>query len=352
MAFLRHPAALAAPGVVALVVAAVALARSGDDPAPAARPAGGGAPRPPRAGSRRGCPALYARVGGVAARIAARRGPQDPPFGNGRRIATGAAFLIDADGHLVTNAHVVDRARSATVRFGRSARRVDARIVGRDRATDLAVLRVDPARVRGERPLGLAPAGSVHVGDPVLALGTPYRLQSSASAGIVSATGREISGLTGFVVPDAIQTDAAINPGNSGGPLVDARGRVVGVNSQARSAGVGFAISAATVRRIVPQLIRDGRAQTAYIGVSVGGVTDAGSTVTSTADGGPAADAGIRPRDVVLSVGGRATTTDGALASAVAQHRPGERVAVRLRRDGRVRQVTVRLQAQPQRAQG
>jgi S1-C subfamily serine protease len=281
------------------------------------------------------------------ARVDARRGADQPPFGNGRRVATGAAFLIDDDGHIVTNAHVVDRARTATVRFGRSAERVDARIVGRDRATDLAVLRVDPDEIEGEQPLDLAPAADIRVGDPVLAIGTPYRLQSSASAGIVSATGREIRGLTGYTVADAIQTDAAINPGNSGGPLVDARGRVVGVNTQGRGAGVSFAVGSSTVRRVVPQLVRDGRARTAFIGVSVGEVTERGARVESTTDRGPAARAGIRPGDVLLRIGDRATTTEGAVASAVAQRRPGEQVGVRLRRDGEVRDVRVRLAAQP-----
>jgi len=346
MQALRHPAAVAAPGVLALALAGAALLRD-DDPAP--RPAASSAPAPD-AGSAAALPSfaqLYARADGVVGRIDARRGPQDPPFGNGRRVATGAAFLVDGRGHLVTNAHVVERARSASVRFGRSQRRIDARIVGRDPATDLAVLRVDPTQLRGERPLALAPPNSVHVGDPVLALGTPYRLQSSASAGIVSATGREISGLTGFTVPDAVQTDAAINPGNSGGPLLDARGRVVGVNAQGRAAGVSFAISSATVRRIVPQLIADGRATTAYVGVSLGEVTDRGSVIRSASPRGPAARAGLRRGDVIVRVAGLATTTEGAVASAVAGRRPGERVVVRIRRDGRERDVTVRLAAQP-----
>src|SRR3954447_1442428 len=178
MAALRHPSVLAAPGVVALVLAGVALVRSGDDdasPAPTATAA-------PSARSAPGLPsfaALYHRVGGVVVRVDSPRGPQDPPFENGRRIATGAGFLIDAQGHLVTNAHVVDRARSATVRFGRSAQRIDARIVGRDRATDLAVPPVPTRAVRGARPLARAPAGSIHVGDAVMAVGTPWRLQSS-----------------------------------------------------------------------------------------------------------------------------------------------------------------------------
>src|SRR5688572_756609 len=167
----------AAPGIVALVVAVFALVRSGDEDAPAPAPA-------PAASEGAALPsfrALYDRVDGVVARIEARRGPDDPPFGNGRRDATGAAFLIDDEGHVVTNAHVVDRARSATLRFGRSSEHVRARIVGSDRSTDLAVLKVDPKEIEGEKPLPLAPAGSTKAGDPDLAVGTPFRLQGSAS---------------------------------------------------------------------------------------------------------------------------------------------------------------------------
>jgi putative serine protease PepD len=175
----------------------------------------------------------------------------------------------------------------------------------------------------------------------VLAVGTPFRLQSSASAGIVSATGRVIRGLNGLSIPDAVQTDAAINPGNSGGPLVDEQGRVVGVNSQGRAAGVGFAVSSTTLRRVVPQLIEDGRARTAFLGVSLG----EDGRVESVTDGGPADDAGIRAGDVIRRIDGRPAAPEGAVASAVAARRPGDRVEVELRR----RTVTVRLGAQPSR---
>ena len=333
----------ALPGIAAFVVAIVALGRTDERPAPV---------RVQAAGSGDALPSfreLYSRVDGVVARIDARRGPDDPPFGNGRRDAIGAAFVIDGRGHMVTNAHVVDRARSATVRFARSSERIPARIVGTDRATDLAVLEIDPERLGDDAPLPIAPENSIRVGDPVLAVGTPYRLQSSASAGIVSGTGRVIEGLTGFSVPDAIQTDAAINPGNSGGPLIDARGRVVGVNSQGRAAGVGFAVSATTVRRVVPQLIEDGRAESAYLGVTIGPVTGRGTRLSAVADDGPAATAGLRAGDVVVRIGDRPATTEGAVASAIAAGRPGQRLAIRVVRDGRVRELTARLGAQPRR---
>ncbi|HEV2813879.1 MAG TPA: trypsin-like peptidase domain-containing protein [Solirubrobacteraceae bacterium] len=341
MPFLRS----VAPGLVAVVIAVVALVRSGDDPDPVRAPVATQTPASGPPGFRE----LYDRVDGVVARVDARRGPEDPPFGNGRRVATGAAFVVDDEGHVVTNAHVVDRARSATLRFGRSARELRARIVGSDRASDLAVLKVDPKRLRGERPLELAPPGATRVGDPVLAVGTPYRLQSSASAGIVSGIGREIQGLTGFSVPDAIQTDAAINPGNSGGPLVDERGRVVGVNSQGRAAGVGFAISAKTLRRVLPQLIAGRRVRTAYLGVSISEIDTRGARVASVASGGPAERAGLREGDRIVSIDGRATTAEGAVTSAIVAAKPGERVTIAIRRDGRVRRLTATLRAQPTR---
>jgi putative serine protease PepD len=338
----------ALPGVAALIVAIAALGAS-DEPATTPPPARSATPTAALQGGMPSLRELYARADGVVARVDARRGPNDPPFGNGRRTATGAGFVIDARGHLVTNAHVVNRARSVSVRFGRSARRIRARIVGVDRASDLAVLRVDSDRLGGDPPLELAPAGSVRVGDPVLAIGTPYRLQSSASAGIVSGVGRVIGGPSGFSIPDAVQTDAAIHPGNSGGPLIDERGRVVGVNAQGRAAGVNFAISATTVRRVIPQLIARGRARTAYLGISVDEVTGRGTRIASVTSGGPADRAGLRAGDVVTRLGARSTAIEGALASAIAAGRPGQKVEIRLRRDGRERTLTARLGTQPQR---
>jgi S1-C subfamily serine protease len=248
---------------------------------------------------------------------------------------------------LVTNAHVVERAVRANVRFGRSSQRLRAQIVGRNPATDLAVLKVDPAKIKNEEPLELAPAESVHPGDPVLAVGTPYRLQGSNSAGIVSATGREIVGLSGYTIPDAVQTDAAINPGNSGGPLVDARGRVIGVNTQGRAAGVSFAVGSTTVRRIVPQLIEDGTADNAYMGVASAEISERGTRLESVSDGGPADKAGLQAGDLVTAIEGRPMTTEGALAAAVAARKPSDRVTVTVRRGGRTRVVTVTLGRQP-----
>ena len=339
----RPRLAAALPGVAALVLASVALARSGDEPT---RTVTTTAPAAATTSATPDLVSLSRRVDLAVGRIDARRPASAPPFSNGRRTATGTAWLLDGRGHLVTNAHVVDRATSAQVRFGSSSRKVRARIVGRDRGSDLAVLRVDPDLLGDAAPLPVADPRSVEVGEPVLAVGTPYRLQASFSAGIVSATGRAIPGLTGASTPDAVQTDAAINPGNSGGPLLDLQGRVVGVNAQGRGPGVSFAIGATTLRRVLPELVADGTARTALLGVQAGEPSPAGTRVQQVTPNGPAADGGIRAGDRVRSIGGVPTTTDGALPSAVSAQRPGASVPVVLRREGRDRTVTVRLGTQ------
>jgi putative serine protease PepD len=169
----------------------------------------------------------------------------------------GAGFEIDAKGDIVTNEHVVDGASTATVTFSDGAK-ATAQVVGESASKDIAVLRVRVAASR-LHPLTLASASSVHVGDGVLAIGSPFGLEQTLTAGIVSATGRSISAPDDATIRGAIQTDAAINPGNSGGPLLDAEGDVIGVNAQIASgsdsnAGVGFAISSATVRQVVSQV--------------------------------------------------------------------------------------------------
>ena len=181
---------------------------------------------------------------------------------------------MDRSGTIATNAHVVGSADDATVRFGENGERIPARVLGRDPSSDLAVLRIDPDRAGNPAPLALADSDSVRVGDSVVAVGNPFGLDRTATAGIVSALGREIQAPNGFQIDDVIQTDAAINPGNSGGPLVDARGRVIGVNSQIASSGgggnvgVGFAVPSNEVRDVIPRLARGQSIERAWIGVS------------------------------------------------------------------------------------
>ena len=172
---------------------------------------------------------------------------------------SGSGFVIDTQGHIVTNDHVVADATSFQVRLGDKGKLVDATLVGADPSTDLAILKVDPAQTGPLHPLPLGDSGSVQVGQSVIAIGSPYGLSGTLTSGIVSALNRDIQSPGGQTISGAIQTDAAINPGNSGGPLLDRKGRVVGVNAQIAtasggSAGVGFAIPISIVKQVIPKL--------------------------------------------------------------------------------------------------
>jgi putative serine protease PepD len=172
--------------------------------------------------------------------------------------ASGSGFVISDDGYIVTNEHVVAESSSYTVRIGETDRTVPATLVGADASSDLALLKVDPSQTGTLHPLQLADT-SPEVGDEVIAIGSPFGLQSTLTSGIVSALDRTLQSPNGHAISGALQTDAAINPGNSGGPLLDTDGQVIGVNAQIASqsggsTGVGFAISVSTVRNIIPQL--------------------------------------------------------------------------------------------------
>src|ERR671929_1282700 len=189
-------------------------------------------------------------------------------------IALGSGFVIDKAGHIITNDHVVEGARSVDVSFSNNES-MRARIVGVDPSTDVAVLQVD-AHSRALTPLALGNSDAVRVGDSVVAIGNPFGYDRTVTSGIVSALQRQITAPDGFSIDDVIQTDAPINPGNSGGPLIDARGRVIGINSQIAtggggsdgSVGIGFAIPSNTAAREIPQLERSGHVAHPFLGVS------------------------------------------------------------------------------------
>src|ERR671916_3347364 len=186
-------------------------------------------------------------------------------------VATGSGFVIDGKGRLLTNAHVIAGATDIRVTFA-GDRTVPARVLGKDEDTDLALLGVDTKGL-DLRPLALGSSSSVQVGDPTVAIGNPFGLDRTLTTGVVSAKQRRITAPNGFSIENVIQTDAAINPGNSGGPLIDAAGRVIGVNSQIATGGsggnvgIGFAVPSNTVKEVVPQLEEDGKIERAYIGV-------------------------------------------------------------------------------------
>jgi putative serine protease PepD len=265
--------------------------------------------------------------------------------------ATGTGFVVARDGTIVTNNHVVGENGTARVRFNDSGRQVEARVLGTDPSSDLAVLQVDPDESGPLRPLTLANSEKVQVGDTVIAIGHPFGLDRTATSGIVSGTGREIQAPNGFQIDDVIQTDAAINPGNSGGPLLDAKGRVIGVNSQIAtssggSQGVGFAVSSNIVRDVLPRLRRGEEAQHPYLGVqfapAAGGAEIAGLT-----SGGPAAGSDLRKGDVVLDIDGQRIRNADDAVSAISKRDPGDDIAIIVQRDGERRTFTVELGNRP-----
>src|SRR4051795_9644614 len=193
--------------------------------------------------------------------------------------ATGSGFLIDNDGHILTNAHVVEGAKSVTVQLGHGGEQ-DAQVVGSDPSSDIALLKVD--NTEGANPLSLGDSSKVEVGDPVVAIGNPFALDRTVTSGIVSALQRQIQAPNGFSISDVIQTDAAINPGNSGGPLIDGAGEVIGINSQIETGGggngnvgIGFAIPIDTAREVANEIEKNGKVEHAFLGINGGTITPA-----------------------------------------------------------------------------
>jgi putative serine protease PepD len=268
----------------------------------------------------------------------------------------GSGFVIDARGRIVTNAHVVGGSRRVRVQFGEGVPSIPGRVVGRDRSSDLALVRVVPRRVRGGlHPLALADSRRVRVGDLAVAIGNPFGLERTLTAGVISALGRQIDAPDGFSIPGAIQTDAAINPGNSGGPLLDRDARVIGVTSQIETGGagrgnvgVGFAVPSNIVRDVTADLERDGRVRRAYIGVATSAPrTGTGARVSSIVPGGPAARAGLRTGDVIVRIGTAKVAGAADVSAAIFAARPGQRLHVEYRRHGRTRDADVRLARRP-----
>ena len=236
------------------------------------------------------------------------------PFGGAQSgTATGSGFVVSSDGYIVTNNHVVDGATDVKVKIGDGSTQ-SAKIVGTDPSTDLALLKVSAS---GLTPLTLGNSDDVQVGDPAYAIGNPFGLDRTLTTGVISALQRQISAPNGFSIDDVLQTDAAINPGNSGGPLFNAQGQVIGVNSQIESTnqsgsgeagnvGIGFAIPSNTVKNVVDQLRASGKVAHAYLGVSAEDTnSSAGAQIASVAQGGPAAQAGLQPGDVVTQIAGK-----------------------------------------------
>jgi len=307
---------------------------------PAALPATGGkAASPPAKGS----------VGAIYA--SASRGVVSVQSTDG----TGTGFVVDTQGTIVTNSHVVGSSKEVRVRFGDSGRALRAQVMGSDPSVDIAVLHVDPSSTGTLYPLPLADSDKVKVGDSAIAIGNPLGLDRTATSGIVSGLGREIRAPNGFQIDKVIQTDAPINPGNSGGPLLDERGRVIGVNSQIATAGmgsgnigIGFAVPSNTVRNVVPQLKSGQGVQHAYLGVSTGPATSgSGAEVGDVNPSSPAEKAGAEIGDVVTEVDGERIGDPADIATAIADNKPGDHITMKVRRGGQERTLNVTLGDRP-----
>jgi S1-C subfamily serine protease len=310
--------------------------------------------------------------------------PFGEPESEGGGTATGSGFVIDTEGHLLTNNHVVEGADRIQVKLGESDKTYTAKVVGTDPATDLAMLDVEaPA---GElHPLRLGKSSEMEVGDPVVAIGNPFGLDRTVTSGIVSALQRQIEAPDGFSITDVIQTDAAINPGNSGGPLINARGEVIGINSQIATGGggngnvgIGFAIPIDTVRAEIHQLETTGEVDHAFIGISGGTITPdlaqainlpvkEGVIVQSVVKGGPADKAGIEGGhtsatidgaevslggDIITEVDGRKVAGMDEIVELINEAKPGEELELTILRDGATKKATVTLGNRPDSVEG
>jgi putative serine protease PepD len=271
----------------------------------------------------------------------------DPFGGTRQQSAEGSGFVYDTSGHVITNQHVVDGATSVRVTFW-NGKTYTARVVGTDPSTDLAVLDVD-APSSSLYPLTVGDSSKVEVGDNVVAIGAPFGLAETVTAGIVSALHRQMTSPNNFSIDDSIQTDAAINHGNSGGPLLDEQGHVIGVNAQIESDsggsdGVGFAIPSNTIKSIASQLISSGKAQHAYLGVELG---DTAARVVTVRSNTPASKAGLHTGDVITSIGGTNVSSADELRAAINERKPGDRVSVTYTRNGKSHTVSLTLASRP-----
>ena len=309
-------------------------------------------------------------------------GDADAPLGD-QNGGLGSGFVLDGEGYIATNTHVVtngqslDRAGQVYVNFA-DGNRVPAKIIGTDPNADVALLKVEPQGL-DLTPLELGQLDGLKVGDPVAAIGSPFGEEQSLSVGVISALDRNIASLTDFGIGDAIQTDAAINRGNSGGPLLDAQGRVIGINAQIRTstgegAGVGFAVPVDTVKRSLDLLRENGEVEYGYLGVSTQELwpqlaerldldVDEGALVSEVVNDSPAEDAGLTAGDrtiefqgqtdiaadgdVIVAVNGEPLTTTADLSDVISLLAPGDNVELEVLRDGDRRTIDVELGERP-----
>jgi S1-C subfamily serine protease len=378
-------------GLVVLVLGAVLIATdvidTGDTTREVVRSQGATQPvNDPGDGEGRSVSDIYRDEGRGVVFIRARgvSSSEENPFGlpepEGQGgTATGSGFVVDKEGTIITNAHVVEGASDVEVRFGEEGDFVKARPAGRDPSNDLAVLKVDPDDAKLV-PLPLGDSSKVNVGDASIAIGNPFGFSRTVTTGIVSALQRQIEAPNGFPIRNVIQTDASINPGNSGGPLLDGQGRVIGINSQiatggsSGSVGIGFAVPINTAKDVLPQLKKGGEVQRAYLGVTMADVTDQvaddlnlpvkeGALVQSVEPDGPADDAGLRGGrtptgegvvaggDIIVEVDGKPVKGSDDVANAISGKKPGDEVTVEYYRGDDKKSAKVKLDKRPTRLQ-
>lgn len=281
----------------------------------------------------------------------------------------GTGWVYDESGLIVTNNHVVSggSGNDIKVRFGDRGQDVSARLMGTDVSSDLAVLKIDPKDVDKLVPLELADSDKVKTADPVIAIGYPLGLDQTTTSGIISGVGRQIQAQNNFSIDKVIQTDAPINPGNSGGPLLDMKGRVVGVNSQIAttgmgggSVGIGFAVPSNTVKQVVPTISKGGKIEHAWLGVQMGKLTGVeGVAVGVVTPGGPAARAGMRSvsgrasngqapnGDVIVAIDGQKIDQPDDVSRVINGHKPGDTISLEVMRGGKRETVKVTLGTRP-----
>ncbi|HST70200.1 MAG TPA: trypsin-like peptidase domain-containing protein [Solirubrobacterales bacterium] len=320
----------------------------------------------------------------IEAEIESQAAPEGfNPFGEPQPeggSASGSGFVIDKEGHVLTNNHVVEGATEVSVKLGASEETFDAEVVGTDPATDVALLKVD-APTEELHPLTLGRSSEVEVGDPVVAIGNPFGLDRTVTSGIISALQRQIQAPNGFSISHVLQTDAAINPGNSGGPLINEAGEVIGINAQIATGGggngnigIGFTIPIDTVRDNLEQLKETGEVQHAFIGISGGTVTpeladaldlpvEEGVIVQTVVGGGPADEAGIQPGktsaevegqqvglggDIITEVDGKKVATMDEMIEIIQESEPGDELTLTIMRDDEEKTAKVTLGTQPE----
>jgi S1-C subfamily serine protease len=303
---------------------------------------------------------------------------ENSPFGLPQQgTATGSGFAINKDGYIVTNAHVVQGANSVEVSFDENGDSIPAEVKGVDTSADVAVLKVNPDDVKGGlKPVPLGDSSRAQVGDAVIAIGNPFGYTRTVTTGIVSGLQRQITAPNGFTIAHVIQTDASINPGNSGGPLLDANGRVIGINSQIAtgggqgSVGIGFAVPINTAKKLLPELEAGKTIERAYLGVQMQGVTkqlaqdlnlpvDHGALVVEVTPDSPADKAGLHGGrtqtsqgvaaggDLIVVIDGKEMKDQNSVANAIAAHQPGDKVQVEFYRGNDKKTVTVELTKRP-----